>query len=172
MSRHYRYVGSSEILDNIPKSSARKCIHSSQDLIQWVEDTKQTQEYDGAIIVTFIIDTNGELWINDRHSEHVLCANGQNVLSAGEMTFSMDDNVEVIEVTNQSTGYCPEPDSWYAVEGALDKAKIPHPSNFTAAYLFRRCENCGQKNIVKDEWFYCGVCDNSLDKEWNFDKKK
>jgi hypothetical protein len=28
---------------------------------------------------------------------------------------------------------------------------------------------CGQLNIVKDDWFYCGACDAALPSTWNID---
>ncbi len=68
---------------------------------------------DGSFIATFIITLNEELLVAPRRSEHVACASGGPVLSAGEITF--DDNLVVIEVTNQSTGFCPEPESWASV---------------------------------------------------------
>ena len=43
------------------------------------------------------------------------------VLGAGEMTFvQAGADWRVAEVTNQSTGFCPDPDSWPAVAAALD----------------------------------------------------
>lgn len=124
-----------------------------------------------SVIATFIIDVNGRLWIADRHSEHVQCARGQSVLSAGEMTFAVEkQEVEVVAVTNQSTGYCPEPDSWAAVSAALDRIALARLAGFTVAFIFRRCDACGTKNIVKDDWFECGVCLSPLSREWNFGK--
>ncbi len=32
----------------------------------------------------------------------------------------------------------------------------------------RRCLACGQRNIVKDDWFVCGVCGKDLPAAWNF----
>jgi len=64
------------------------------------------------LIVTFVIDQSGTLLVADRQSEHVACAGRQPVLSAGEMTFLVSGKVvEMAEVSNQSTGYCPEPES-------------------------------------------------------------
>ena len=52
----------------------------------------------------------------DRHSEHVACAGGGPVLSAGEMFFLLEDSrAAVVEVSNQSTGYWPETSSLTAV---------------------------------------------------------
>ncbi|MEM6529229.1 MAG: hypothetical protein AAF653_13105 [Chloroflexota bacterium] len=171
MHRQYRYVGGSDILKSIPKQSGRVKVESAAAILHWIQSTDQPKEHDGTVVATFIIALDDWMWINDRRSEHVLCAAGQDVLSAGEITFELDkNNIEVVAITNQSTGYCPEPASWWAVEQALDRAKIEHPGELTTAYLFRRCENCGMKNIVKDEWFYCGVCDEPLSQTWNFDK--
>jgi len=167
--REYRYVGPSEIRDNLPEKSQRVLIQSRADVINWIKGTNQQPEHDDLIVATFIIDTSGQLWINDRRSEHVLCAAGKNVLSAGEMAFEVAQNhVEVIEVTNQSTGYCPEPESWRAVKQALDAVAIPHPPDFTMKFIFRLCETCGTKNIVKDMWFECAVCQAPLNEQWNF----
>jgi RNA polymerase subunit RPABC4/transcription elongation factor Spt4 len=91
------------------------------------------------------------------------------VLSAGEMFFRLTAaGPEVIEVSNQSTGYCPEPESWPAVAAALDRLGVSHPGRFTLALVFRRCPACGQRNVVKDGWFACGVCNSDLSAEWNF----
>ncbi|MGB1285098.1 MAG: hypothetical protein ACPG7F_01080 [Aggregatilineales bacterium] len=165
--REYSYIGSDNILKNLPESSIRMSVQSPDDILKWMDKYHQT---DYPVTVTFIIDTQERLWINERRSEHVLCAAGGNVLSAGEMTFNLSESVpSVIAVTNQSTGYCPEPESWWIVENTLNNANIKHPGAFTMAYLFRKCENCGTKNIVKDSWFYCGVCDAELSQQWNFD---
>ena len=42
------------------------------------------------------------------------------------------------------------------------------PAGFTHAVVFRRCEACGQRNVVKDDAFVCAVCDADLPAEWNF----
>jgi hypothetical protein len=68
------------------------------------------------------------------------------------------DKVEVPEASNQSTGFCPEPESWPAVAMALDRAGVTHPGRFTTEVVFRWCEACGEGNVVKDGWFVCGVC--------------
>jgi len=166
--REYRYVGSSDILDSLPTDLRRVLVQSANDVLHWIQETKQHPEYDGLIVATFIIDMDGRLWINDRRSEHVHCAAGKNVLSAGEMAFGLEDGLAVVEVSNQSTGYCPEPESWPAVERALAAAYIPHPPDFTMKCIFRLCENCGTKNLVKDDWYECGVCQSPLSLDWNF----
>jgi hypothetical protein len=118
MARYYHYVGSRNILESLAEDSGRFCLESGKSIIEWINKTKQPREYDGSVVLTFIIDTDGKLWLNERRSEHVLCAAKQDVLSACEITFVLDKNeLLVMEVTNQSTGYCPEPESWPAVCG-------------------------------------------------------
>ena len=85
------------------------------------------------------------------------------------MFWSVDDDVEVAEITNQSTGYCPEPESWPAVAAALDDAGIDHAGGFTVSIQFRRCVGCGQRNLVKDEVYSCQSCGAELPRAWNFD---
>lgn len=102
----------------------------------------------------------------DRRSEHVACAGGEAVLAAGELT--VDERGEVLEANNQSTGYCPEPSCWTALAAALDAAGIPRPPALTRAFCFRRCESCGERNLVKDRWFECALCGAPLPEQWNF----
>ncbi|HJZ90227.1 MAG TPA: hypothetical protein VKE40_05100 [Gemmataceae bacterium] len=98
------------------------------------------------------------------------CAGGGEVQSAGEMFWWIDTGgVVLAEVTNQSTGYCPEPESWPVVAAALDRAQIPHPGALTCAFIFRRCERCGQRNVVKEGSFVCAACGWGLPLYWNFD---
>jgi len=121
------------------------------------------------VVGTFVIDAFGGLRVADRCTEHLACAGGGSVLSAGEMFFLVAaEQVEVIEVSNQSTCFCPEPESWLAVADALDRVGIPHPVRFTTEITFRRCEACGERNVVKDGWFVCGICGFELPNEWNF----
>jgi hypothetical protein len=170
MSRHYRYVGSRDLLKLLEKLSRRACIQDQHDILYWIRATQQQVDRDKTLAVTFIIELEHRLWINDRRSEHVVCAAGQPVLSAGEMTFLLDARgIEVVEVTNQSTGYCPEPESWPDVAQALNTIGLSHPGDFTTAFLFRRCDSCGMTNLIKDDWFECGVCGTSLNAQWNFD---
>jgi len=168
--KEYRYVGPASILASLPIPSQRIQVTSAHDVQQWIESTRQPTENDGSVVATFIVDTSGVLWVSDRRSEHVLCAAGQNVLSAGEMSFVNDKpHVYVESVTNQSTGYCPEPESWPIVAMALTDSQIEHPAFFTTAFIFRRCSVCQTTNIVKDLWFECAVCGATLSLHWNFD---
>jgi hypothetical protein len=167
--RLYRYVGPAGIASRVAGCPGGTRIDSQTDLVRWVHNTGQSPDRSGLIAVTFVIDAEGQLLVADRHSEHVACAGGGPVLSAGEMFLSIaGERVEVTEVSNQSTGYCPEPVSWSAVAAALDRAAVPHPGRFTTEITFRRCEACGERNVVKDGWFVCGVCGVDLPSVWNF----
>src|SRR5207248_2652277 len=103
----------------------------------------------------------------DRRSEHVACAGGEPVLSAGEVTFSISSDVRVVNVTNQSTGYCPQPASWPAVASALAKAGLDAPAGFDPAYEFRRCICCNGLSIIKDAVFECPECGAALPLMYN-----
>ncbi|MBC8141055.1 MAG: hypothetical protein H7Y38_06400 [Armatimonadetes bacterium] len=120
-------------------------------------------------MATFVVTEDGALWIADRRSEHVQCARGGNILSAGEMAFAVDrGTVRVAEVSNQSTGYCPEGESWEAVDSVLSKTGMDYPPGFTNTFTFRRCPRCKTTNIVKENSFVCGYCGNDLPTVWNF----
>lgn len=169
MSRSYQYVGPTAVAARVAGHSAGTAIAQSTDVIAFANRVGRPRR--GKLFaVTFVVDLKGRLLIADRHSEHVACAGGSDVLSAGEMFFALDDDddVWVEEVSNQSTGYCPEPESWAAVGAALDRAGLEHPGGFTTACLFRRCEACASRNIVKDGWFHCDLCGASLPEHWNF----
>jgi len=150
-------------------SLAGKLIASPADVLQWIRDTKQVLDFDGNVVATFIVDDAGGLRIADRHSEHVRCASGLPVQSAGEMTFTIKANdLSVTWVTNQSTGYCPEPESWPAVAAALE-AKIDAPSGFGHEFVFRRCIMCESINVVKERFFECCLCSTALPLRWNLE---
>ena len=167
MDRSYKYIGPDELRGS---SSERHSITQPSDVLDWIAHTRQTLEH-GSVTATFIVDTGGRLWVADRRSEHVACAAGQPVLSAGEMTFEVESrSVSVAAVSNQSLGYCPEPTSWPAVAAALENCGLPAPKFFTSAFTLRRCEVCGTKNVVKDGVFECGVCGSALPDVWNFER--
>lgn len=166
MHRMYRYVGPPEILARSHSAPKGMPITCADDLRAWIKATGQRP--DSQIVVTFVIDLNGSLLIADRRSEHVACAGGEPVLSAGELGFLVDgDELVVIEVSNQSTGYCPEPESWLQVALALDRIPLQHPGKFTHEIVFRRCTSCDQINIVKDGWLVCLACGKELPTHWN-----
>ncbi|GAB2921167.1 hypothetical protein GCM10027280_05230 [Micromonospora polyrhachis] len=112
---------------------------------------------------------DGVLRLAPRRSEHVALAGGRDVLAAGELMFTpTETGWRITEVTNQSTGYCPDPDSWPAVGRALDRLGVSNPGTFTDNVVFRRCPTCGERNIVRDNDFTCALCNGPLPTRWNF----
>ena len=166
--RAYRHLHP-EKTEAHPANSSRARIAAANDVIHWLQQTRQRPDDDNTITATFIVDLDGALWIADRRSEHLACASGRDVLSAGEITFDLDAKpLSVVSVTNQSLGYCPEPESWLTVAKALQTVGIPAPGKFTAEFIFRRCDACGTTNVVRDHWFVCAVCSAELNETWNF----
>ena len=159
MTRHYAYVGPSEIAAREAESPRGRAIRSPAQLAALVVGDHET-------VLTYVVGLDGALRVADRRSEHFACAGGEAVLAAGELTVSRAG--EVVEASNQSTGYCPEPSCWSALAAALDRAGITHPGRFTRELVFRRCLACGERNLVKDGWFVCDVCGAELPEAWNF----
>lgn len=170
MNQLYRYQGPQSIAQAVAGHPEGSPIRSVTDLEQWIKDTNQQVNSWGVIAATFVITREGFLRLADRHSEHVACAGGLAVRSAGEMFFARGGaGWTVREVSNQSTGYCPEPASWPEVAAALDQIPLPHPGIFTHVVLFRRCPVCRQLNLIKEEVFVCALCDSELPLEWNLE---
>jgi hypothetical protein len=93
---------------------------------------------------SFVVSLDGQLRLAPRRSENVDCAAGQPVLAAGEVLFFAGlGRWSVIEISNQSAGYCPDPDSWPALARTLDRLGLAHPGGFTHTVIFRRCPACG-----------------------------
>ena len=168
----YFYVGSQAIRKKVdPKYEGHK-IKNAEAVKKWINETNQELIHE-SVIATFIINEQSDLVISDRHSEHVMCAGGRNVLSAGEITFSFENGkIFISEISNQSTGYCPRPASWEIVAIVLDQTDLEYPQSFTKAFEFRYCENCHATNLIKEEIYECVLCGTDLDAEWNFHKKK
>jgi hypothetical protein len=166
--RRYSYVGPPDIKHTARRDRLCLCVTSLADLLPWSVEFLSGHAR-GTFTVTFIIDTCEQLWLADRRSEHVACADGQDVLAAGEITFERHANIiHAAEVTNQSTGYCPEPASWSVVTQVLARLGISHPNYFTGAFIFRRCNKCGTTNLIKDHVFECAVCNSKLCLDWNY----
>jgi hypothetical protein len=153
--RFYRYLGDSGLLAETPRWQ----LSSPADLRAWRKGVSGDT-------ATFVVTADGAIWLADQRSEHVSCARGGQVQAAGELTFSGD---ELIAATNLSTGYCPEPECWVALQAALERVGILHPDGFTTSYLFRHCEDCGQRNVIKENIFECGICGAALPEFWNCD---
>lgn len=155
--RHYSYVGPAEIRQAVREHPIGATITSVADLVAQARSSAR---------LTYVVTIEGELRVADRRSEHVACAGGEPVLAPGEL--EVDDRGAVVYASNQSTGYCPEPECWWALATALARAQIEHPGRFTRTFDFRRCDACGERNLVKDGWFVCALCDAELPASWNF----
>ncbi|MFF3014833.1 hypothetical protein [Streptomyces sp. NPDC057939] len=164
----YRYVGPPGLLALVRPENEGRSIRSAADFDDWAAALEPAEL---AEPFTYVIDPAGALRLAPRRSEHVVCAGGRHVLGAGEIGFRRESERWVIaEVSNQSTGYCPDIDSWPAVAEALDAAGIEHPPHFTHEVVFRRCPACDQLNIVREGDFFCVFCDEALPREWNVDR--
>ncbi|RMI43399.1 hypothetical protein EBN88_07435 [Streptomyces triticirhizae] len=158
--RTYPYVGPAEHLARASVATAGRPVTTAHALAVWLSEQPPD---DVAEPFTYTVDTGLLLRLAPRRSEHVVCSGGVPVIAAGEMSFTRQGgNWEVDGVTNQSTGYCPDPESWAAVHAALETAGVEHPAYFTHAFTFRRCAGCGHQNIVRDEYFFCALCDEPL----------
>lgn len=165
--RSYRYVGPAELKAAILPGAGGHPVRSGADFDGWVAHQSAS---DLAEPFTFVIDVHGVLRLAPRRSEHVACAGGHPVLSAGEIAFCrLSTSWTVAEVTNHSTGYCPDPASWPAVAGALSRAGLRHPAGFTHEVVFRRCPTCRELNVVRDHDFTCVFCAAALPEAWNVD---
>lgn len=166
--REYEYVGPIEFRDVAKSQPSGISIATLDELRAWLESGQTDRLPNGTFVATFTIDLDGKLLLAPRRSEHVACASGGPVLSAGEICFDAD--FTATEISNQSTGFCPEPESWMTVANALDRIGVQHPQRFTTEILFRLCPNCRERNIVKDNWYYCTICDADLPLDWNFSR--
>jgi hypothetical protein len=169
MARLYPYVEPKHIRERVAPTATGTAVNCAHDLQEWTRRIGQQPDQQEPFGATFVVDKEGVLRVADRRSEHVACAGGGPVLSAGEMFFRLAaSRPEVVEVTNQSTGYCPEPESRSAVASSLDRSGVSHPGRFTVAVMFRRCLACGQTNVIKDGWLVCDTCGAVLPPDWNF----
>jgi hypothetical protein len=160
----YTYVGPEEIRRSVASSPAGTPITSTKDLETWLEANPDAL-VEGA---TYVVDLQGRLRLAPRRSEHVACAGEEEVLAAGEIRFRRaGPRLTVAEVSNQSTGYCPDTACWAAVARALGRAGMDPPQGFTREVIFRRCPRCGERNLVKEGWFVCVFCDEDLPAGWN-----
>lgn len=166
--RGYRYVGPHHVIAAVKAADGGATIRTAADFADWVA-ARSAEELEEPF--TFVVGTDGALRLAPRRSEHVACASGDRVLGAGEISFYRDAGRWVVnEVSNQSTGYCPDVASWPAVVQALDQADLDHPDCFTHAVVFRRCPTCQEHNIVREGHFVCVFCDADLPRRWNVDR--
>lgn len=171
--RLYQYVGPRDLLALIGVDGAGAggySVPAAAEFHQWVAGRSEVELSEP---FTYVVDATGTLRLAARRSEHVVCANGREVLAAGEVAFRWEKQPQrdpwwaVAEVSNHSTGYCPDVDCWPAVAQALERAGLAHPGRFTHAVIFRRCEECRELNIVRDGEYFCVFCEAALPVEWN-----
>jgi hypothetical protein len=162
----YRYVGPAEIAQHARKVPAGARVTSAVGLAE----AARALGFRTELTVTYVVDAHGVLRIADRSSEHVACAGGLPVFTAGEMVIARHGREARVEsATNLSTGYCPESGSWDALAEALDAIGVPPPAAFEPAFEMRRCR-CGARNVVKDGLLECAECGAALPERWSFDR--
>jgi hypothetical protein len=74
MFRPYQYVGSAEIAEQANAAIDRLQPREPDDIRRWTKAR--------VVECTYVVDTEGRLWLCDRHSEHVAFARGRPVLAA------------------------------------------------------------------------------------------
>lgn len=168
----YHYVGPADLLALVALPVEHQALGSVDDWFGWLARTGQGDRHGRPEehTVTYTVDTQGQLWVTDRHCEHVACARGKPVTAAGELTIwshLTSRRWEVVYCSNQSTGYCPQPACWEALVSACERASLPLPQAWSAAFVFRRCEKCQTINVVKEAQFVCAVCETPLSLTWN-----
>lgn len=172
---HYNYIGPKQILQRVKPIYKGTIVKKSEDIFHWINEQNESAKIGDLTICTFVIDLNGNLLIANRHSEHVQCAFGKDVLSAGEISFLIEKQQQIFieSITNQSTGYCPAASSWAEVEKALQKIEgLNVPDGFEPSFVFSYCPNCQTRQIVKEAFYYCPSCEGELLSEEAFQEKR
>lgn len=161
----YPYIGPAAIRERTYGEPAGTPIVDYDTLAQWLRDNPETARS----VATFVVMTDGTLRLAPQRSEHVACASREPVLTAGELTIEPDakGHFTATSVTNQSTGYAPEPTSYDAISSALDRLGVARPDTWTAAFVFRRCPRCAQLTLIKELVYECAVCGEALPIERN-----
>ena len=167
----YEYIGPSDILKRIKPQYKGATVTSIQDIKDWINHHQPTAKAGTILTCTFIINLDDQLVITDRHAEHVQCALGNLVKSAGEINFyiAKRNKIQIDSITNQSTGYCPHATSWKSVKIALEKVFDTNiPDGFDPEFIFSYCSQCQTRQIVKDEFYFCPTCHGTLLDEYAF----
>jgi hypothetical protein len=166
MTTVYDYVGPPEIREALDGLGTGALVRSCHELEAWLGE--QEDWADGRITVTYVVPLEGGLRVAPQRSEHVACASGAAVLAAGELTFQLEPRLEVVAASNLSTGYCPKPECWESVASVLAMLGVPAPTDLSTSYVFRRCPQCCERNLVKEAWFACSCCGTDLPRSRNF----
>ena len=127
--RRYIYVGPADVREAASASPPGVVIENPASLTAWFERHVEDMTTEGTITATFVVDADGLLRLARAPLGTRGLSSGGPVLSAGEITFSKGG--DVTEITNQSTGFCPEPESWPSVAAVLYRIPLSHPGRFT-----------------------------------------
>ncbi|MEU0087586.1 hypothetical protein [Streptomyces sp. NPDC006274] len=158
--RRYGHVDRPEIWRGAQGAPQGRIVRSAEDFHAWAGERDPAEFAEPS---TYVVDVDGLLRLAARRSEHVACAGRDSVRAAGEVAFRRDGGGwAVAEVSNQSTGYCPDPDCRPSVAAALDRAGVARPERFTHEIVFRRCTGCGEVSIVREGDFVCVLCGQDL----------
>lgn len=133
----YTFAGTEEQRQKAKNNTDRKLIASPLDFnaLLTTKLVRKTREYYGPI--TYIINTNNELFAGMLIEEHVQAAQGEDVIAAGEILLEYKNHIwAAVELNNRSNGYFPARSTYPIVAAILDKAGIRHPEQFT--YLHPR----------------------------------
>src|SRR5829696_6841831 len=97
----FRYVGPEHVRAAAAHEQPGTEIQSIADLERWLEQHAAEREATGTA-ATFTVSLDGRMRLASRRSEHVACAGGLPVLSAGEISFDGRPS-RVTAVSNLST---------------------------------------------------------------------
>ncbi|MFF7777247.1 hypothetical protein ACFZCG_22815 [Streptomyces tanashiensis] len=99
--RSYHYVGPVELKATVRPDGGGCPISSAAEFVGWIAERSASEL---AEPFTFVVGTDGVLRLAPRRSEHVACAGGAVVLSAGEISFVREaDRWTVSEVSFHGT---------------------------------------------------------------------
>lgn len=165
----YKYVGPSGIRARADFDTPRHLVVDARGILAWATEMAGLTSKDRELTFTYVVLPVARLFLADRRSEHVACARGSAVVTAGEITFERHGSGLILaEISNLSTGYCPEPGSWPVINEALVRAGFPSIRGFTHPFEFRFCAPCAQTCVIKDHAFICPACSGDLPREWNY----
>ncbi|MEV0557468.1 DUF5959 family protein [Streptomyces sp. NPDC050597] len=160
----YAYVGPEDIWEAVRPGGGGARIRTPADLDAFLS-ARPADEL--AEPFTFVVDASMTLRLAPRRSEHVACADGKPVRAAGELGFTRTaSGWAVTYASNQSTGYCPDPESWRSLAAALTRVGVDRAGDRTGGYThpitYRRCPSCAEWNSVQEAHFVCALCDADL----------
>jgi hypothetical protein len=161
MAREYGYVGSPTARERAREAPPGAIISDRASLARWLRANADAL-LEGA---TYVVDRRGSLRLAPRRSEHVACAGEPWVLAAGEVEFG-DGGASLARLSNQSSGFCPEPETLGLVQEVFATLGLQSPGRFDPECHWRRCE-CGQVVLRKEGDDACPCCGTTLPTAWN-----